>query len=909
MFRNAQRIEAQEEAKRQEAKQEALNQQQTSLEYLIGLTNDYHKLSGRNDLSVAESQHLEKVVGELANVYGVVAEESGNAAIAQQNYNDKLEEAYQRKLTMLLVTQKQATAESEFAIDRKKAADAVADLVQSTEDYNEAWKQLNTGAYEENGIDKDKAQERVKHSWDNWQADLKALEQYKTAYLTFFNDLLNQKTTAAMLDGKKVNTVMLEQLRGMFDLDLSSFADQFQDDREVVDKYISDMSDSIISACTSPAVSEAITAAQDMMHSIYAGAEITSQDVDALKGAWSDLFGKDGALVPLVNDLATATGEPAHQIAENLMYALTGFRGLADGADMLTASTDTVKGALGDLQTEAAATGEAFRDMAEGFDWASASSENATKQAKSLLDRYDTLTDTLQRCERESKILEKGQAALNKVKKEGGKLSAQEERDLKAASKLVGYQGDRYDELGVHIKAYGKGLESTINASVSELGWLGGELENAAYSSNIDGQVRVDCDAAASNIQGLISIANAALTVLQMLGIVKAGGGAAASAPKRGGGGGGGGGKRNDEEEARRAAEEAERRRREAIEADYARIDHKRHLNQITLEEELAMLDQLRARHRLNAEEIMDWEERVYDLKQELRERDADSLDNLSDGVLTALEARYEAMLDAERQRLEQSRQAWEDWRDQSVKAIEDQIAALDELADTEDREKKDQEELRKIAKLRQQIAFEQDDYNRAKLEQQLAQALESREERLRKLALEDQKEALRAEIDQIEQKADDQIAALDREEQAIEEAYEQRLKDAALRAEAEKLILTQSQDELLSLLREYAPDYDATGQTLGEKLLDGFTQKVGGIAAWFEDFNSRMAQAQEHMAQLAQSAADSFYHERQQAQDAPQEHPGVTVNQSIAFNQPVDSPAQMARRMEQVNEELALLL
>lgn len=321
------------------------------------------------------------------------------------------------------------------------------------------------------------------------------------------------------------------------------------------------------------------------------------------------------------------------------------------------------------------------------------------------------------------------------------------------------------------------------------------------------------------------------------------------------------------------------------------------------------MLDQLRARHRLNAEEIMDWEERVYDLKQEIRERDADSLDNLSDGVLTALEARYEAMLDAERQRLEQSRQAWEDWRDQSVKAIEDQIAALDELADTEDREKKDQEELRKIAKLRQQIAFEQDDYNRAKLEQQLAQALESREERLRKLALEDQKEALRAEIDQIEQKADDQIAALDREEQAIEEAYEQRLKDAALRAEAEKLILTQSQDELLSLLREYAPDYDATGQTLGEKLLDGFTQKVGGIAAWFEDFNSRMAQAQEHMAQLAQSAADSFYHERQQAQDAPQEHPGVTVNQSIAFNQPVDSPAQMARRMEQVNEELALLL
>ena len=53
-------------------------------------------------------------------------------------------------------------------------------------------------------------------------------------------------------------------------------------------------------------------------------------------------------------------------------------------------------------------------------------------------------------------------------------------------------------------------------------------------------------------------------------------------------------------------------------------------------------------------------------------------------------------------------------------------------------------------------------------------------------------------------------------------------MKDAALQAEAEKLILTQSQDELLSLISSYAPEYDALGQTLGEKLLDGFKRKGG---------------------------------------------------------------------------------
>ena len=367
--------------------------------------------------------------------------------------------------------------------------------------------------------------------------------------------------------------------------------------------------------------------------------------------------------------------------------------------------------------------------------------------------------------------------------------------------------------------------------------------------------------------------------------------------------------RRAQEFAARRAAEEAERRRKEAIEADYRAIEHRRHMNEITFEEELAQLEALRQKHQLNAEEIMDWEEKVYDLKQEIRERDAESLDNLSDGVLTALENRYEAMLEAEQQRLDESRKTWEKWRDDSVAAIEDQIAALDKLADTEDREKQDAEELRKIAKLEQQIAYEQDDYNRAKLQQQLDQAVESREERLARLALEEQKEALRAEIEEIEKKADSQLEALDREQEAIEAAYEERMKDAALQAEAEKLILTQSQDELLSLISSYAPEYDALGQTLGEKLLDGFKEKVGEIAQWFDAFNARMLEVQQQMAQTAQSAADTFYDGRQTAQAAQSAAPAVTVNQTVEFNQPVETPAQVARRMEEVNEALALML
>ena len=189
-------------------------------------------------------------------------------------------------------------------------------------------------------------------------------------------------------------------------------------------------------------------------------------------------------------------------------------------------------------------------------------------------------------------------------------------------------------------------------------------------------------------------------------------------------------------------------------------------------------------------------------------------------------------------------------------------------------------------------------------------QALESREERLARLELEDQKEALRAQIEEIEQAAESELTALDREQEAIEAAYADRMEEAALRAEAEKLILSQSQDELLSLLEQYAPDYDALGQTLGEKLLDGFARGAGDVAAWFEDFSARLAGAQAQMAALAQSAADTFYDGRRTAQAAQSPAtPAVTVNQTVEFNQPVETPAQVARRMEEVNEALAMML
>lgn len=647
-------------------------------------------------------------------------------------------------------------------------------------------------------------------------------------------------------------------------------------------------------------VAEAVRAGLSLAAAVPAG-----EEGQALREAWGALLGPEGALA---GDL-TALGETAQTalpaVGEGLGALLERFQAAAEGAESLSESLLRPAEALSPLaEAQAGATAgaaeyaDAASDMAQSL-------RGLESQARSLsgiqrhIDAYKDAKRAYDDARKSGQNVEKafdglsGAARKLGVNVDKGSGSLEDMDDAAAAA------DKRVDALGDGVRREGAGIVSTLQGMLSQ-------ALRTEQALMIQAAMGVDVSQPLSAIQAVIALINTLLALMGRAGISAGGGGGS-----RGGGGGGGRSSREDEEAeaARRAAEEAERRRREALEADYRLIEHRRHMNEITFEEELAQLEALRGKHQMNAEEIMDWEEKVYDLQQEIRERDAESLDQLSDSVIDALENRYQAMLDGEIDRLEQSREAWRTWRDDSVRAVEDQIAALDRLATAQDREKQDAEELRKIEKLRQQIAYEQDDYNRAKLRQQLDQALESREERLARLELEDQKEALRAQIEEIEQAAESELAALDREQEAIEAAYADRMEEAALRAEAEKLILSQSQDELLSLLEQYAPDYDALGQTLGEKLLDGFARGAGDVAAWFEDFSARLAGAQAQMAALAQSAADTFCDGRQTAQAAQSPAPAVTVNQTVEFNQPVETPAQVARRMEEVNEALAMML
>ena len=555
-------------------------------------------------------------------------------------------------------------------------------------------------------------------------------------------------------------------------------------------------------------------------------------------------------------------------------------------ADKLRQSTETAlahKGAFEELGGEA-------QKIREGFQQNEKSVQGLVRQLAELgrqreaLNQLKNLSAQLKNCEKGGEGYRKTLTQIQPVLKKAG-----------ISTENLGKGMEGLDDA---VASAEKSMGSAANGIAGKLEGVIRWAEQTKQSLTISGSVNVDTSPSIQALNGLIAVAQTALALLNALGL---GGGTGKSVSR--GGGGGGGSKADD------AEKKAEEARKKALQADYDRIEHRRHLNEISLEEELAGLEEIRRKHQMTAEEIMAWEEKVYDLKKEIRERDADSIDQLADGVVSALEKRYEAMRDAEIERLDKSREAWEQWRDDSVAAIEDQIAALDQLADTEDEEKKSAEELRKIEKLRREVEYEQDAYNRQKLQQQLDEAVASREERLRKLELKQQKEALQEEIEKIRDQASEKIKELDGEQDAIEKAYEERLKAASLQAEAEKLLMTKSQDEIMDLLYEYVPEYDALGKSMGEKLLEGFQSKVGSITDWFRGFNDQLARMQEELAGSLNAATDRFYESRWDTAGQSGAGGAPVVQQTVNFYEPVESPSQVARRMEDVNDQLGWMM
>ena len=334
----------------------------------------------------------------------------------------------------------------------------------------------------------------------------------------------------------------------------------------------------------------------------------------------------------------------------------------------------------------------------------------------------------------------------------------------------------------------------------------------------------------------------------------------------------------------------------------------------LTLAEQEARLKQMINQYKAGTETRIDLERELYDVQQQIYEENVSKVDTILDGLTTALQNRYAEQQELENKRIDESIENWQRWGDEQTEAIQKQIDALDELTQEEDRAEEERKKKRKIASLEQQIAYENDAYNRRKLQEQLESAQKEYDDWVRQKEREDQKKALQEQMDAVNERVQAEQDALEEQREKNDAIYEELTKQQNLEAEAIKILMEGGQTEILDLLKNFAPEYNLTGQSLGEQLVDGFEKRVGDIEKWFENMSERFEQFQAQMADVATQAADQFYQthgivstmSKPEMTGAPiiQQVPQVTVN----FNQPVQNPTEMRRELERLLQNMALM-
>lgn len=292
------------------------------------------------------------------------------------------------------------------------------------------------------------------------------------------------------------------------------------------------------------------------------------------------------------------------------------------------------------------------------------------------------------------------------------------------------------------------------------------------------------------------------------------------------------------------------------------------------------------------------------ELQKELDDRKSfiESINNLNDQIKNALKAKYEEDEKNQEEHLNTELENLDKWKDQAESYIEDvyskkeqaiedtanaqenalqaEIDALDAQTAAEDRASKHKEYTDKISDLQSQIKYSHDDFNKGELQKELASTQAEYQKELNSEAISDKKDSLQKQIDVIKDNAEKQKQLLEKEKQSeldnitsvynaqkvslnkqltdVKAFYEQKLSDASLEAESEKLIMQNNQNEIVTLLNSYGEQYKAAGQTLGDRLAEGFKPAIDNIKNMIASITAEISQARDSALSVMQTESAS---------------------------------------------------
>lgn len=316
------------------------------------------------------------------------------------------------------------------------------------------------------------------------------------------------------------------------------------------------------------------------------------------------------------------------------------------------------------------------------------------------------------------------------------------------------------------------------------------------------------------------------------------------------------------------------------------------------------------------------------ELKEELQERKdfASNVNDLNEKIKNALKEKYDAEEKIQEDSLNKELDNLDKWKDDSEKNIEDvanaKIAALQAESDALDEQEKQEEKVDKhkeyedkIKDLQNQIKYSHDDYNKAELQKELASEQSEYQKELNSEAVSDKKDSLKKQMDNIKDDEDKQKQSIEnvyntkksyiqKELDDLKNFYSKKTDDAELEAESEKMIADKSQKEIVALLNSYGDEYKQAGQTLGDRLADGFKPAIDSIKSMIASITAEISEARDSSISAMQMASTAVQINSPEGTSTVNTAAGnaktVTNNFSFVHNSPTKATPSEERNQDE---------
>ena len=278
-----------------------------------------------------------------------------------------------------------------------------------------------------------------------------------------------------------------------------------------------------------------------------------------------------------------------------------------------------------------------------------------------------------------------------------------------------------------------------------------------------------------------------------------------------------------------------------ATRAKLENLDKEKEKHRETLQERKRLLDE---EHRAVIDKIRE----EYGYVQDASNSKTDVARRASQAVIDGLDAELRKATEVYNERMRQIAEQYDaqirlldaETRE-ALAAVQEQISAIDEQTKTEERALRQQADQRRVAELQARIAAEEDVARRTELQQQLADLLADIERRQLLDSREEQKNALRDQMDAIRADAEDRKAKLQEQRKEKEEHEKELLKletdriNDAKKAEQERL------DEVIKKLQEERKAKEALENDKYKAAKKSIDDQLKGLDDYFLDYKAKL--------------------------------------------------------------------